>query len=70
MSHAGLFSGIRGPTLFMAAQNRSALLVTRTGKRMRRRTMKFPDAHAALDYCLERRAIFVLMPAITDHALN
>jgi hypothetical protein len=70
MSAAEWFSGMSGTTLFMTAQNRAALLVTRTSKRMRRRTLKFPDAHAALDYCLDHRACFVLMPANNHQSLN
>ena len=56
------FSGFPGKTLFMAAANPQAVLVTRLGKRMRRRLLDFPDAHAALDWCLNRRATFVLLP--------
>jgi len=57
-------------TLFMSALNSTAVLVTRTGNRMRRRKQSFADAHAALDYCLVRRAAFVLVPANPDLNLN
>jgi len=64
------FLAAPGKTLFMAAANPAAELVTRTAKRMRRRTMKFADEHAALDWCLQRAAIFVLLPRRTDPELN
>lgn len=57
-------------TVFMTAGNSSAIIATRTGKKMRRRMVKFPDAHAALDWCLDRRATFVLVPAAADPKLN
>jgi hypothetical protein len=57
-------------TLFMSAANPKAVLVTRTGKTMRRRTLEFSDAHAALDWCQDRRATFVLMPGIPGPKLN
>ena len=58
-------------TLFMTAASRQAILVTIAGKKMRRRTIKFLDAHAALDWCLKRRAGFVLSPgSVAAAALN
>ena len=54
----------------MAAADPHAVLVSRTGNKMRRRTLKFPDAHAALDWCLQRSAIFVLLPRSSDNNLN
>lgn len=54
------FFGRARKTLFMAAANPKAVLVTRAGKRMRQRTLDFPSPHAALDWCLHRRATFVL----------
>ena len=68
-SHAD-FLAAPGKTLFMAAGNSHAALVTRTGNKMRRRTLNFPDAHAALDWCLQRAAIFVLLPPARDCKLN
>ncbi len=59
-----------GKTLFMAAASPAAVLVTRTGNRMRKRSMKFLGEHAALDWCLARRATFVLLPAGSDSGLS
>jgi hypothetical protein len=61
---------IPGKTLFMAAANHQAVLVTRTGTKMRERTLDFPDEHAALDWCLKRATIFVLLPRPRDNKLN
>jgi hypothetical protein len=55
-----------GKTLFMSAGRTQAVMVTRIGKKMQRRYLNFRDAHAALDWCLDRRATFVLMPGITE----
>ena len=54
----------------MAAANPQAVLVTRTRNKLRRRTVNFPDPHAALDWCLRRAAIFVLLPRSGDNKLN
>lgn len=62
MNPALSFTAMPGKTLFMAAANPKAVLVTRAGKRMRRRSFNFADEHAALDWCLQRRATFVLTP--------
>jgi hypothetical protein len=70
MSHS-IFSGENpGRTLFMAASNRAAVLITRTRNKMRRRSLIFSDEHAALDWCLDCRATFVLTPADTNPKLN
>lgn len=60
-----LFSA-SGKTLFMAAANRQAVL----GKRTRQRSLAFTDEHAALDWCLNRQATFVLLPRIDANKLN
>ncbi len=58
-------------TLFMTASDRHAVLVTGDGVKMRRRTIEFQDAHHALDWCLKRRAGFVLSPgSVAAVALN
>ena len=54
----------------MAAANPQAVLVTRNGSKLRRRTLNFSTAHAALDWCLQRTAIFVLLPGAGDIKLN
>ncbi|MEI7534132.1 MAG: hypothetical protein WCK57_07145 [Verrucomicrobiae bacterium] len=59
-----------GKTLFMTAANRDAVLVTRTGNQMRRRALNFADEHAALNWCLDRQATFVLLPKKSNHAQN
>jgi len=64
------FSALPGKTLFMAAADSWAVIVTRTGKKFRQRAVKFSDAHAALDWCLKRRATFVLLPRRADPKLN
>jgi hypothetical protein len=64
------FSEMPGKTLFMAAGNRQAVLVTRTANKMRQRALNFPGAHAALDWCLNRRASFVLVPSAANPKLN
>jgi len=64
------FLAMPGKTLFMASANRQAMLVTRTGSKLRKRYMSFPDPHAALDWCLKRPAIFVLLPRQRDIKLN
>ena len=38
-------------TLFIAAGNSAAVLVTPIGAKHRQRTMRFPDPHAALTWC-------------------
>ena len=53
----------QGKTLFMSAGNRSALLVTRTGKAVRKRTLEFFDAHTALTWCMYHRTTFVFLPS-------
>jgi hypothetical protein len=70
MKLSAAFSELPGKTLFMAAGNPQAVLVTRTAKRMRQRALAFPTAHAALDWCLHRRASFVLVPALANPKLN
>ena len=58
-------------TLFMIADSVSAILVTRSGNKMRRRTLKFGDCHAALDWCLKSNAGFMLTPCSpVDASLN
>jgi hypothetical protein len=57
-------------TLFMSAANSKALLCTRSGKKMCRRSLDFPDAHAALDWCLNCHAAFVFVPQHADPKLN
>ena len=58
-------------TLWMVAGNKAALLVTNRAGRRRRRKLRFPDEHAALDWCLARQATFVLTPAgAPDPAAN
>ena len=64
------FFAVPGKTLFMVAANRQAVLVTRAGKRMSRRALEFLDEHAALNWCLDRRATFVLLPSSPDSKLN
>ena len=64
------FLAAPGKTLFMVAANPQAVLVTRAGNKMRRRTLNFPDEHAGLDWCLRRAAIFVLLPRSGDNKLN
>lgn len=64
------FLAAPGKTLFMAVATPQAVLVTRTGNKLRRRTLNFSDAHAALDWCLKRSAIFVLLPKSCDIQLN
>lgn len=64
------FLAAPGKTLFMAAANRQAVLVTRAGNKMRQRTLDFADEHAALNWCLDRRATFVLLPRSGDNKLN
>jgi hypothetical protein len=59
-----------GKTLFMAATARQAVLVTRTAKRMSKRTVYFTDEHAALTWCLDRQATFVLLPSADSGKLN
>lgn len=59
-----------GKTLFMAAASRQAVLVTRTGKRMRQRPLEFASEHAALDWCLAQQATFVLLPGTAHNKLN
>ena len=59
-----------GKTLFMAATSRQAVLVTRTANQMRQRTLDFADEHAALTWCLDRQATFVLLPAKDTSKLN
>ena len=52
-------------TLF-AANGKSgvaAVLVQQRGKRMSKLEMKFPDAHAALDWCLKNSVNFYFFPA-------
>jgi hypothetical protein len=64
------FLAVPGKTLFMAATNPKAMLVTRTGSKLRKRHVNFPNPHAALDWCLKRTAIFVLLPRQRDIKLN
>lgn len=45
-------------TLFMTAANLNAILVVNSGNRRRKRTLTFADEHAALDWCLHRKATF------------
>ncbi|MDR3460142.1 MAG: hypothetical protein P4N60_22165 [Verrucomicrobiae bacterium] len=56
------FPALAGKTVFMSAACRLAVLVTSSDKRMRKRSVDFPDAHAALDWCLKHKATFVLLP--------
>jgi hypothetical protein len=64
------FSGLVGKTLFLSAANCQAVLVTRSAKKMRQRFLDFPDAHAALDWCLNHSATFVMLPCRADPKLN
>jgi hypothetical protein len=57
-------------TLFMVVANTKAMLVTRAGKKFRRRALTFADAHAALKWCMDRKAAFVLLPQANDFKLN
>jgi len=58
-------------TLYMAARNPAALLVTNSGGKRRCRKMQFKDAHAALDWCLAKQATFLLTPpGAPDPAAN
>ena len=57
-------AGASVQTLWMAAGNRAALLVTNRAGRRRRRKLRFVDEHAALDWCLARQATFILSPAV------
>ncbi|MEI8288679.1 MAG: hypothetical protein WCH99_04355 [Verrucomicrobiota bacterium] len=59
-----------GKTLFMVAANPRAVLVTRQGTKLRKRTMNFVDEHRALDWALKCQAIFVLMPRLADFKFN
>ena len=64
------FSAMPGKTLFMAAADSWAVIVTRSGKKFRQRARQFSDEHAALNWCLKRRATFVLLPHRADPKLN
>jgi len=58
-------------TLFAAnGKNKvTAVLVQQRGKQMSKREMSFPDAHAALDWCLKAGVNFYCFPA-TNPAQN
>ena len=45
-------------TVFLPWQSQVAVVVTRRGEKFSQRTMKFTDAHAALDWCEKHRANF------------
>ena len=66
---ADIFSA-PGKTLFMAAGNPQAALVTRAGKKMRQRRLKFASEHIALDWCMKNLAGFVLLPRAAKTHLN
>lgn len=59
-----------GKPLFMVATDRQAVLVTRTAKRMRQRTLDFVNEGAALAWCLDRQATFVLLPSTDTGKFN
>jgi hypothetical protein len=50
-------------TVFFDGKSGTAALVTKRGKRRTSTERKFPDPHAALDWCIERSAGFVFIPA-------
>ena len=54
-------------TLFAAngKSRAAAVLVQQRGKQMSKREMSFPDAHAALDWCLKAGVNFYCFPAAT-----
>jgi hypothetical protein len=56
-------------TLFSSAPGREAILVELRAGRRRRRTLKFQDSHAALDWAISNNAAFVHFPC-SDPALN
>ena len=64
------FLAAPGKTLFMAAGDSWAVIVTRSGKKFRQRARQFLDEHAALNWCLNRRVTFVLLPRSGDNKLN
>jgi len=64
------FLGMPGKTLFKVAADPWAVIVTRSGKKFRQRALKFLDEHAALNWCLKRRATLVLLPPAPDCKSN
>jgi len=51
-------------TLFLSAPGIEGILVIRKGRSFRREMKRFPDAHAALDWCVKYRAgmVFFHLP--------
>jgi hypothetical protein len=49
-------------TLFFDATAQAAVLVTNQDGRRSSAAMPFPEAHAALDWCLANRCAFVMTP--------
>lgn len=50
-------------TLFVTAGIPAAVLVTRAGNKPRKRTMRFPDAPAALAWCIKTHTSMVYIAA-------
>ena len=65
-SQCGLLAGKSG----IDAGNPQAALVTRAGKKMRQRRLKFASEHIALDWCMKNLAGFVLLPRAAKTHLN
>jgi hypothetical protein len=64
------FMEMPAKTLFKVAGDPWAVIVTRSGKKFCQRALKFLDEHAALNWCLKRRATLVLLPPATPANLN
>lgn len=62
-------AGMAAPLLISTPPGKLALLVEQTGKRRRASAKKFPNAHAALDWCERERTTFIYLPA-PDHSEN
>jgi hypothetical protein len=48
--------------LFISAPGRAAILITSSAGRRRQQPMRFKDAHAALDWCIERGIVMIYTP--------
>lgn len=55
-----------GTTLFYDAGSGTAVLVQRTGNKLRERQKHFTTPHAALEWCVTRRHNFVYMASGDD----
>ncbi|HEX5218149.1 MAG TPA: hypothetical protein VFZ59_01160 [Verrucomicrobiae bacterium] len=56
-------------SLFFDDGTRLAVLVVERAGRMKRRTLRFADAHKALSWCIAHRAKFIYLPS-PDHSGN